>query len=354
MKAAVYYEAGGPEVFRDEEVPDPVIGPDDVLIRVEAVSIEGGDTLHRLRGELAAAPHIVGYQCAGTVLDVGINVAGFTAGDRAVTVGADGSHAELRATRESLCWLIPDGLSTEEAACVPVAFGTADDCLFEFGRLQAGETALIHAGASGVGLAAIQLASRAGARVLATASSDERLRRLREYGLDDGINYASTDFAEAVRHLTGGHGADVIVDSIGGSNLQKSLQCLAYRGRCLTFGDAGRADHLAGWTSRHAPQQPDAHRLLPRRGAARRPAGARRHRPAARRGRGRQAPGRHRPAVPARPGRRGPRLHRKQAGVRPGPAHPLTSLTPPLTSLTSLTPNLPVFPYPLSAGRVRR
>jgi NADPH:quinone reductase len=240
MKAAVYYEAGGPEVFRVEEVPDPVIGPDDVLIRVEAVSIEGGDTLHRLRGELAAAPHIVGYQCAGAVLDVGINVAGFTAGDRVVTVGPDGSHAELRATRESLCWLIPDGLSTEEAACVPVAFGTADDCLFEFGRLQAREIALIHAGASGVGLAAIQLASRAGARVLATASSDERLQPLREYGLDDGINYASTDFAEAVRHLTGGHGADVIVDSIGGANLQKSLQCLAYRGRCLTFGDAGR------------------------------------------------------------------------------------------------------------------
>ena len=240
MKAAVYYEAGGPEVFRVEEVPDPVTGPDDVLIRVEAVSIEGGDTLHRLRGELPAAPHIVGYQCAGTVLDVGINVAGFTAGDRAVTVGADGSHAELRATRESLCWLIPDGLSTDEAACVPVAFGTAHDCLFEFGRLQAREIALIHAGASGVGLAAIQLASRAGARVLATASSDERLQRLREYGLDDGINYASADFAEAVRRLTGGHGADVIVDSIGGSNLQKSLQCLAYRGRCLTFGDAGR------------------------------------------------------------------------------------------------------------------
>ena len=240
MKAAVYYETGGPEVFRVEEVPDPVIGPDDVLIRVEAISVEGGDTLHRLRGELAAAPHVVGYQCAGTVLDVGINVAGFTQGDRAVTVGADGSHAELRATRESLCWLIPDRLSTEEAACVPVAFGTADDCLFEFGRLQAREIALIHAGASGVGLAAIQLASRAGARVLATASSDDRLERLREYGLDEGINYASTDFAEAVRHLTGGHGADVIVDSIGGSNLQKSLQCLAYRGRCLTFGDAGR------------------------------------------------------------------------------------------------------------------
>ena len=240
MKAAVYYQTGGPEVFRVEEVPDPVTGPDDVLVRVEAVSVEGGDTLHRLRGELAAAPHIVGYQCAGTVLDVGINVTAFTAGDRVVTVGPDGSHAELRAARESLCWLIPDGLTVDQAACVPVAFGTADDCLFEFGRLQAGETALIHAGASGVGLAAIQLASRAGARVLATASSDARLGRLRDYGLDHGINYASADFAEAVRQLTGGRGADVIVDPVGGSTLENSLRCLAYRGRCVTLGDAGR------------------------------------------------------------------------------------------------------------------
>ena len=98
---------------------------------------------------------------------------------------------------------------------------------------------LIHAGASGVGIAAIQMAKRAGARVMATASSDERLARLAEYGLDHGINYASDDFVDAVRRLTDGGGADVIVDSIGGSNLQKSLHCLAYRGRCMTFGDAG-------------------------------------------------------------------------------------------------------------------
>ena len=98
------------------------------------------------------------------------------AGDRVVTVGLDGSHAELRAVGEPFCWVIPEGVTTEEGACVPVPFGTADDCLFEFGRLQAGETALIHAGASGVGIAAIQMAKRAGARVLATASSDEPAR----------------------------------------------------------------------------------------------------------------------------------------------------------------------------------
>jgi len=240
MKAAVYYETGGPDVFRFEDVPDPDVGPEDVLVEVAAVSIEGGDTLNRLGGDLAHVPHIVGYQCAGTVIAVGGEVTGFSVGDRVVTVGLDGSHAQLRAVGQSFCWSIPEGLSTEEAACVPVPFGTASDCLFEFGRLQAGESVLIHAGASGVGIAAIQMAKRAGARVMATASSDERLARLGAYGLDEGINYATDDFVEAVRRLTDGAGADVIVDSVGGSNLQKSLHCLAYRGRCMTFGDAGR------------------------------------------------------------------------------------------------------------------
>jgi NADPH2:quinone reductase len=240
MKAAVYYETGGPDVFRFEDVPDPDVGPEDVLVEVAAVSIEGGDTLNRLGGDLAQVPHIVGYQCAGTVIAVGGDVTGFSVGDRVVTVGLDGSHAQLRVVGQSFCWSIPEGLSTEEAACVPVPFGTASDCLFEFGRLQAGESVLIHAGASGVGIAAIQMAKRAGARVMATASSDERLARLGAYGLDEGINYASDDFVDAVRRLTDGAGADVIVDSVGGSNLQKSLHCLAYRGRCMTFGDAGR------------------------------------------------------------------------------------------------------------------
>ena len=242
MKAAVYYETGGPEVFRYEDVADPTCGPGEVLIRVEAVSIEGGDTLNRLRGDLGPVPHVVGYQCAGVVLEVGDGVDDLAPGDRAVTVGVDGSHAELRVTGRAFCWRIPDGVPTEEAACVPVPFGTADDSLFEFGRLRADETVLVHAGASGVGIAAIQLAKRAGARVLATASSPERLERLVPLGLDHGIDYTATDFAEEVRRLTDGAGADVIVDSVGGSTLQRSLICLAYRGRCVTFGDAGREE----------------------------------------------------------------------------------------------------------------
>ena len=245
MKAAVYDKPGGPEVFRYEEVPDPEPTADSVLIRVEAISVEGGDTLHRAGGELASAPHIVGYQAAGSVLAVGDQVTDFREGDRVVTVGTEGSHAELRAVPQRFCWTIPDGLSTDHAACVPVAFGTADDALFEFGRLQAGETALVHAGAGGVGIAAIQLAKRAGATVIATASQDEKLKRLAELGLDHGINYRTTDFVEELRRLTDGRGADVILEPVGGENLQKSLRALAYRGRCVSFGDAGRQHGMA-------------------------------------------------------------------------------------------------------------
>jgi NADPH2:quinone reductase len=241
VKAAVYYETGAPDVLRYETVPDPVAGPGEVLVQIEAVSIEGGDTLSRLSGELAATPHIVGYQAAGTVVAADAGVGGIAVGDRVVTVGLDGSHAELRAVPESFCWAVPEGLATEVAACVPVPFGTADDCLFEFCRLQAGETALVHAGASGVGIAAIQLAKRAGAAVLATASRDDKLERLIvEFGLDHGINYTATDFVAEVRRLTADHGADVVVDTVGGVTLQGSLDCLAYRGRCVTVGDAGR------------------------------------------------------------------------------------------------------------------
>lgn len=240
MKAAVYYQPGGPEVFRYEEVPDPVPGPGGVLVRVEAISIEGGDTLHRAHGQAGAAPHVVGYQAAGTVLAAGAQVTGLREGDRVVTIGTEGSHAELRAVPERLCWAIPPGLSTSEAACVPIAYGTAHDALFEFGRLQRGETVLVQAGAGGVGIAAIQLAKRAGARVLATASSDHKLERLTRLGLDHGINYQATSFADEVRRITSGHGADVILDSVGGQALRDSLRCLAYRGRCISVGDAGR------------------------------------------------------------------------------------------------------------------
>jgi len=123
---------------------------------------------------------------------------------------------------------------------MPVAFGTADDCLFEFGHLKAGETVLVQAGASGVGVAAIQLAKRAGATVFATASSDDRLEKLRRFGMDEGINYARDNVVQEVMRLTNKKGVNLVVDSVGGSTLQGSILSLGYRGRVSMVGGAGR------------------------------------------------------------------------------------------------------------------
>jgi len=124
---------------------------------------------------------------------------------------------------------------------VPVAFGTAQECLFTAGNLAEGETVLIHAGAGGVGMAAIQLAKQAGATVIATASSDEKLERLQAFGLDHGINYATENFVERTNELTGGAGVSVVLDSIGGQNLVDSVNALAYRGTLVSVGVAGRS-----------------------------------------------------------------------------------------------------------------
>lgn len=244
MKAAVYRRTGPPDVFEYADVPDPVCGPGDVLIQVEAISIEGGDTLNRAGGEMVDDPHIVGYQCAGTVIEVGGDAAtqGRSVGQRVVTTMTHGSHAELRAVPAIVSFEIPEGADLVEAACVPIAFGTADDCLFEFGHLKAGEAVLIQAGAGGVGIAAIQLAKRAGATVLATASSDEKLARIEHLGLDHGINYRENDPVAAAREFTGGRGVDLVVDAVG-STLEGSIQMLAHRGRCITVGNAGRDSH---------------------------------------------------------------------------------------------------------------
>jgi NADPH2:quinone reductase len=240
MKAAVYYENGPPGVLKYEDVPDPVCHPKGVVIRVEAVSIEGGDTLNRLRGALTSRPHIVGYQAAGEIVEVGAEVKHLKIGQRVTTVNVDGSHAALRAVPARNAWLVPDGCDIKIAAAIPVPFGTAHDCLFEFGRLKAGETVLVQAGASGVGVAAIQLAKRAGARVLATASSDERLEKLKPLGLDHGINYATQDVVQSVMRLTDNKGVNLVVDPVGGSTLQGSILSLAYRGRVSMVGAAGR------------------------------------------------------------------------------------------------------------------
>ncbi len=240
MKAAVYYETGPPDVFRYEDVPDPECGPGSVLIDVDAISIEGGDVGNRRGGALATEPHIVGYQCAGTIREVGEHVTERKPGQRVVAVNFFGSHAEMIAVPWQTTWVLPDDLTTEDGACIPVAFGTAHACLFTFGNLQKDESVLIQGGGGGVGIAAVQMAKRAGTTTLATASSDEKLERLKsEFGLDHGVNYTQVELVEEVRRLTNGRGVDLAVDSVG-STLLGSIESLAYRGRCITVGDMAR------------------------------------------------------------------------------------------------------------------
>ena len=228
-------------MLRYEDVPDPVCPDGFAVIDVEAISIEGGDLLARAGTPPAKTPHIVGYLAAGTVSEVGGGVEAPAVGDKVVALGQDGSHAARRAVLAAVTWPIPDGLEPVQAACIPVAFGTAQECLFTAANLAEGQTALIHAGAGGVGMAAVQLAKRAGATVISTASSDDKLERLKPLGLDHGVNYATESFVDRVNELTDGRGADVVVDSVGGQNLVDSVEALAYRGTLVSVGVAGRS-----------------------------------------------------------------------------------------------------------------
>jgi NADPH2:quinone reductase len=242
MKAAVYDENGGPEVLRYAEVPDPEARRGGLVIEVKAIGIQGGDLINRREGQIVSTPHIVGYQASGVVREVGEGVDTFSPGQRVVAMMMHGSHAELASVTARKTWAIPDTTSFEDASAIPVEFGTADDCLFEFGRLAAGEHVLVQAGAGGVGLAAIQLAKAAGATVYSTAVRDGRLERLLDYGLDHGIDYTEQDVPTEIMRLTDGRGVDLVVDPIGGRTLEGSIAALAYRGRISWMGNAGRDD----------------------------------------------------------------------------------------------------------------
>jgi NADPH2:quinone reductase len=256
MKAAVIHENGGPDVLRYQDVPDPECPDGCVVVDAEAISIEGGDLLARAGGDLPAAPHIVGYLSAGVVSEVAAGVDGPAVGERVVALNFAGSHAARRIAPAIMTWPIPDGLDAARAASVPVAFGTAYECLFTAGNLADGQTVLIHAGAGGVGMAAIQLAKHAGATVISTASSDEKLERLKSFGLDHGINYATENFVQRTNELTDSRGVDVVLDSIGGQNLVDSVGVLAYRGTLVSVGVAARAgsaiEAQSLWTQNNA------------------------------------------------------------------------------------------------------
>ena len=240
MMAAAIEINGGPEAFEYRELPDPVCADDGIVIEVDAISIEGGDLLARAMSPLKIVPHVVGYIAAGRIVEIGSAVTGRQLGERVVTLGAEGSHATKRAVAAAMAWPIPDGVSTQDAACVPVAFGTAFECLFTAGDLQPGATVLIHAGSGGVGMAAIQMAKLAGATVIATASSADKLERLKAFGMDHGIDYAAQDFVKATQKIVGKAGVDVVIDSVGGTTLADSVKVLGWRGRLVSVGIAAR------------------------------------------------------------------------------------------------------------------
>lgn len=241
MKAAVYDECGAPEVLHYKDVPDPDLGASDVLIDVEAISIEGGDLLNRRLAPSPRSDYIVGYASAGTVIAVGEGVTERKVGDRVTGFASDGSHAAMRAVPENQTWIVPDDIGSAEAAALPISFGTAHHCLFARGALQAGETVLVQAAAGGVGLAAIQLAKHAGAKVIAVSSGSDRLPKLLSVGADHVIDHRDDDVCQTVFGLTGGAGANLIVDPVG-TTLPISLKALAQEGRLVFVGNAGGGD----------------------------------------------------------------------------------------------------------------
>ncbi|SEB00089.1 quinone oxidoreductase family protein [Rubrimonas cliftonensis] len=238
MKAAVYDHHGPPEVLRCADVAEPRVGPEDVLIEVRAISVEGGDLINRRTTPPPAPGHVVGYAASGRIVATGPAVTHRAVGQRVTSFGFDGSHAARRVVPARQTWLVPDGVHWAAAAALPISFGTAHHCLFARGALRAGETVFIQAAAGGVGLAAIQLAKRAGATVIASSSGPDRLQRLVALGADLAIDRRTEDVAGAVLDRTEGEGVAVVVDPVG-STLQASLSVLADGGRLVFVGNAG-------------------------------------------------------------------------------------------------------------------
>lgn len=238
MKAAVYNAPGGPDVLVYRDVPNPVVAPDEVLIQVEAIAVEGGDLIHRREQAPPQPDWIVGFAAAGTVRAVGAAVQHRRVGDRVTAFHLHGSHAEQWAVPATRTWLLPPNVDMAEAAALPIAFGTAHHALFARAQLQRGDWVLIQAAAGGVGLAAVQLAAQAGAQIVAVASGADRCERIEALGAHHVIDRQHRNVLTDILQLTAGRGVDVVLDPVG-STLPLSLQALAPEGRLVFVGNAG-------------------------------------------------------------------------------------------------------------------
>ena len=237
MRAVVVTEKGGPEVLVVQEVPDPVLGPEEVLVDVVTSAVNRADLLQRrgLYPGPLADHEIPGLEFAGRVGAVGERVTAHAVGDAVMGIVGGGGYAERVAVHERQAMAVPAALGLEAAGAFPEVFITAWDALVRQGGLTSGRWALVHAGASGVGTASIQIARAIGARIAVTASAGKH-HVCEGLGADVVIDYASEDFVAVVGSVTGGEGVDVVLDVIGGDYLPRNVSCLRTNGRIVQVG----------------------------------------------------------------------------------------------------------------------
>jgi NADPH2:quinone reductase len=244
MKAIAITTPGAPDVLRAIERAAPVPAAGELLIRVAASGINRPDVLQRkgLYPVPPGASDLPGLEVAGEVVEgdgAALAAAGIAIGDRVCALVAGGGYAELCVAPVGQCLPVPKGFSDIEAASLPETFFTVWSNVFERARLQPGETLLVQGGTSGIGVTAIQLARAFGARVIATAGSDDKCAACVSLGADHAINYRTHDFVAEVKRVTDGRGADVILDMVAGDYIARELQCLADDGRIALIAVQG-------------------------------------------------------------------------------------------------------------------
>jgi len=241
MRAVEISTPGAPEVLTAVERPDPVPAPGEVLIRVAAAGVNRPDVLQR-KGAYPPPPgasDLPGLEVAGTIAALGDGVHDWRVGDRVCALLSGGGYATLCTAPAVQCLPIPGAMDFVTAAAVPETFFTVWTNVFDRGRLKAGETALVHGGSSGIGTTAIQLAATRGARVFATAGSDEKCRACEQLGAERAINYKTEDFVAVIKDVTKGRGVDLILDIVGGDYIARDLVALAVEGRLVVIGFMG-------------------------------------------------------------------------------------------------------------------